>query len=133
MLKGILDRIDERAQVPAARQLLDYKTTAKKTLVDRVKLPAEDTQLAFYALLAQLQLPAHGELSSAYLTVDGKDAGMLVPHVNVVATAQALQDGLVVDISRLRAGHGLPALGASADCEHCDARGLCRRDDWGAA
>jgi ATP-dependent helicase/nuclease subunit B len=130
MLKGILDRIDERAETPAARQLLDYKTTAKATLSERVKTPVEDTQLAFYALLAQLQLPAQGELSAAYLTIDGKEAPALVTHAKAAESALALQEGLVMDISRLRAGHGLPALGAAASCDHCDARGLCRRDEW---
>ena len=33
---------------------------------------------------------------------------------------------------RLRAGEPLQALGQGALCDHCEARGLCRRDHWAA-
>ena len=38
--------------------------------------------------------------------------------------------GLVADLSRVASGHPMPALGEGRVCEHCDARGLCRKDFW---
>jgi ATP-dependent helicase/nuclease subunit B len=48
----------------------------------------------------------------------------------VTASARALVEGLTRDYERLRAGAALLALGEGPACEHCDARGLCRRDHW---
>ncbi len=39
-------------------------------------------------------------------------------------------DGIAADVRRLRDGAALPPLGEGSACEHCDARGLCRRDHW---
>ena len=43
---------------------------------------------------------------------------------------ERLREGLVADLSRVAAGHPMPALGEGRVCEHCDARGLCRKDFW---
>jgi ATP-dependent helicase/nuclease subunit B len=54
-------------------------------------------------------------------------------HKDVAATASTLVDGLADDLRRLREGAGLRPLGEGSACEHCDARGLCRRDHWSPA
>jgi ATP-dependent helicase/nuclease subunit B len=48
----------------------------------------------------------------------------------VAESARALLQGLGDELKRLRAGAPMPALGEGAVCEHCEARGLCRRDHW---
>jgi ATP-dependent helicase/nuclease subunit B len=124
-LRGVIDRIDE---VGGGLQLIDYKTGGVTSLREKVKEPLEDTQLAFYAALMHTQtgLP----LAASYLAVDGTKRIDEVPHPDVAESAAALIDGLAHDLQRLRAGAGLPALGEGATCEHCAARGVCRRDHW---
>ena len=36
------------------------------------------------------------------------------------------------DLDRIAAGAAMPALGEGAVCDFCAARGLCRKDHWGA-
>ena len=128
-LHGIIDRIDT---VPAeggeAQQLIDYKTGHISGLRDKVGEPLEDTQLAFYAALAgaQTTLP----LKAIYLAIDGTKGIEEAEHKSVEASAAVLVQGLAHDLSRIRAGAGLPALGEGATCEFCAARGVCRRDQW---
>ena len=124
-LHGVIDRIDE---VRGGLQLIDYKTGGVASLKEKVREPLEDTQLAFYAALmrTQTELP----LTASYLAVDGTKGIAEVPHPDVDASAAALLEGLAHDLQRLRAGDGLPALGEGATCEHCAARGVCRRDHW---
>ena len=131
-MHGVIDRIDDvRVAGAAAIQLLDYKTGGVAGLRDKVKEPLEDTQLAFYAALMQSQteLP----LAASYLAVDGTRSIDEVPHPSVDESAAALVQGLADDLKRLRAGAGLPALGEGATCDHCAARGVCRRDHWAEA
>ena len=128
-LHGVLDRIDTRAEGGRpALALLDYKSGSHEGLKAKVREPFEDTQLAIYAALMRSQSDA--PLSAAYLPVDGKKALDEVGHPDVAASADALVAGLGEDLRRMRAGIGLAALGNAAACEHCDARGVCRRDDW---
>ncbi|MEP6874668.1 MAG: PD-(D/E)XK nuclease family protein [Burkholderiales bacterium] len=124
-LRGVIDRIDE---VRGGLQLIDYKTGGVAGLKDKVREPLEDTQLAFYAALMRTQsaLP----LTASYLAVDGTKRLDEVPHPAVEVSAAALLEGLAHDLQRLRTGAGLPALGEGATCEHCAARGVCRRDHW---
>ena len=127
VLHGVIDRIDAvLAEGAEAQQLIDYKTGHVSGLRDKVSEPLEDTQLAFYAALAgtQTTLP----LKAIYLAVDGTSGIDEVEHKNVEASAAALVQGLSHDLSRVRAGAGLPALGEGATCEFCAARGVCRRD-----
>jgi len=131
-LRGVIDRIDEvRVDGALALQMIDYKTGGVAGLKDKVKEPLEDTQLAFYASLmrSETALP----LTASYLAVDGTKSIDEVPHPHVEPSADALLDGLAHDLKRLRAGAGLPALGEGATCEHCAARGVCRRDHWSNA
>jgi ATP-dependent helicase/nuclease subunit B len=128
-MRGVIDRIDAvRVDGAPALQMLDYKTGGVAGLKDKVKEPLEDTQLAFYAALmrAETELP----LRASYLAVDGTKGIDEVPHPDVDTSAAALVDGLAHDLKRLRAGAGLPALGEGATCDHCAARGVCRRDHW---
>lgn len=126
-LRGVLDRLDHGPG--AAQQLLDYKTGSADALVKKLKQPLEDTQLAFYALL----LGAAPELGAAYLALDDADAPRQIEHPQVHTSAAALLLGLSGEWERLRAGAPMPALGEGAVCDTCEARGLCRRDHWGAA
>jgi ATP-dependent helicase/nuclease subunit B len=126
-LKGRIDRIDHG---PAgASQVLDYKTSSTAVLKERVRDPLEDTQLAFYAAL----LGAPDSLGAAYLSLDDAKAPLLIEHAAVHESAAALLDGLTGEWQRLQQGAALPALGEGRVCETCEARGLCRRDHWGAA
>ncbi len=129
-LRGIIDRIDER-RGGAAMELIDYKTGSAAGLREKVREPLEDTQLAFYAALmrSRTELP----LTARYLALDGSKGLEEVEHKGVEASAAALVDGLAVDLRRLRAGAGLPALGVGSTCDYCAARGVCRRDHWADA
>ena len=44
--------------------------------------------------------------------------------------AQHLLHGMAQDLTAIAAGAPLPALGQGRRCDHCAARGLCRRDFW---
>ncbi|MES2992843.1 MAG: PD-(D/E)XK nuclease family protein [Pseudomonadota bacterium] len=128
-LRGIIDRIDERpAEGAPIVELIDYKTGSASSLKEKVRDPLEDTQLAFYAALMRERttLP----ISASYLALDGTRGIEGVPHPEVEASAAALVEGLSHDLRRLQGGAGLPALGVGATCEHCAARGICRRDHW---
>jgi len=122
-LQGRIDRIDAS---PAGPWLLDYKTGDAKGLKDKLAAPLEDTQLATYALLRG----AGPDLHAAYLVLDDGKGIALLPHDDVGATALALRDGLQADLGALSEGALLPALGEGRVCDYCEARGLCRKDDW---
>ena len=130
-LYGIVDRIDEVAGAGGARlQLIDYKAGSVSRWKDQAKLGFEDTQLAFYAALVGA---ASGRpVEAGYLALEARDALAIEPHKDVEASGRALVEGVVVDLTRLRGGAGLRALGEGSVCEWCDVRGLCRRDDWQA-
>lgn len=123
VIKGRIDRIDE---APAGTWLLDYKTGDAKALKEKVQARLEDTQLATYALLSG----ADPALQAAYLVLDDGKGVAVLPHDAVSATALALRDGLQADLGQLRDGAPLPALGEGRLCDFCEARGLCRKDDW---
>jgi ATP-dependent helicase/nuclease subunit B len=123
-LEGRVDRIDCAAE---GLMVIDYKTENDSRTRERVRDPLEDTQLAFYAAL-------HDEASSAglraaYLNI-GEKATVLVEQTEVGAAREALIEGVRADITRVRGGAALRALGEGAACEHCAARGLCRKDFW---
>ncbi len=133
-LLGHLDRIDAQPS-PEGRLafVIDYKTESRTRTLERVKDPFEDTQLAFYAAL----LP-EDNLRAAYLSITdkrgtGSDAGTrLIEQPEVLMAREALLEGLAHDMERVAEGQAMPALGEGRVCEHCAARGLCRRDDWSA-
>lgn len=123
VVKGRIDRIDDS---PTGTWLLDYKTGDAKALKDKVAAKLEDTQLATYALLSG----AEPGLRAAYLVLDDGKGIALLPHEDVSDTALALRDGLQADLMAMREGTPLPALGEGRVCDFCEARGLCRKDDW---
>jgi ATP-dependent helicase/nuclease subunit B len=125
-LQGVLDRLDTVRG--GALELIDYKTGSATALKDKVATPFEDTQLAVYAALAS----AHhaGPLRAFYWAVDGVRGVQSIEHPDVQASAEALMQGLHADWERLQAGAGLPAMGEGGVCQHCSARGLCRKDHW---
>lgn len=134
-LFGKLDRIDHQdspeGPIPF---VIDYKTEGRDKTQARVKQPLEDTQLAFYAAL----LPDEN-LRAAYLSItdkrgdNGKDAPTrLIEQPEVLMAREKLLEGLVHDLARVAAGAPMPALGEGLVCEHCAARGLCRKDFWEA-
>jgi ATP-dependent helicase/nuclease subunit B len=127
-LEGRIDRIDTHP-TRAIRQLVDYKTGSAEALTDKVAEPLEDTQLAFYAaLLAGGDAPE--PVSAIYLALQDRKPPQEIEHRGVAESAERLVVGLARDLSNLRAGAGLPALGEGPVCEYCEARGLCRRDHW---
>lgn len=126
-LQGVIDRIDA-VDGGAELELIDYKTSSVDRLKARVKEPLEDTQLAFYAALLAPQ--ATSPLRACYLPLDQSDEIKPVVHPQVQRSAVVLVRELGREFERLRAGASLPALGEGEVCEHCEARGLCRRDHW---
>lgn len=124
VLRGRIDRIDTTAE--GQRVLLDYKTGSVTGLKAKVAEPLEDTQMAVYALL----MDAAPDLSAAYLALDDPGGVVTVEHPDVTATAEVLREGLQTDLLLMLAGEPLPALGEGSACDYCEARGLCRRDDW---
>ncbi|MBS0448452.1 MAG: PD-(D/E)XK nuclease family protein [Proteobacteria bacterium] len=127
-LEGRIDRVDAR-RTPDGEvlELIDYKTSSATDLRDKVAEPLEDTQLAVYAAL--MRTPQGPPLRALYLALESREK-MEVEHRDVEQSAAALVAGLAHDLERLRAGHPMPALGEGRTCEHCAARGLCRRDHW---
>jgi len=128
-LIGTLDRVDHQDSPEGLIPfVIDYKTEPRDTTRNRVKAPMEDTQIAYYAAL----LPEE-TVRAAYLSVtESRDAGatLLVEQIQVIAARDALREGLVRDLDRVVAGHGMPALGEGKVCDFCAARGLCRKDFW---
>jgi ATP-dependent helicase/nuclease subunit B len=130
-LHGRIDRLDHGPKEQS--QLLDYKTGQGDALARKVRQPLEDTQLAFYAALLGGGTAAAPGLRAAYLALDDPQAPREIEHVDVGRSAQRLLTGLRGEWQRLAAGATMPALGEGAVCETCEARGLCRRDQWAAA
>jgi ATP-dependent helicase/nuclease subunit B len=131
-LQGRIDRIDTvGVGGHAGLELIDYKTGSAAKLKASVRDRSEDTQLAFYAALvgAESTLP----LEAMYLALDATHGLEEIPHRDVSASAYALVTAAADEFRRLREGAPLPPLGEGEACEHCEARGLCRRDHWSVA
>lgn len=133
-LRGRIDRVDLGRD--GARMIIDYKTGSVQGLRGKLKEPLEDTQLPFYVALLQGQEAEadgpHGEVRAAYLALDDADGPKLLPHPDVADTAVILVERVGQELRRLREGAPMPALGEGSVCETCEARGLCRRDEWPA-
>ena len=135
-LTGRIDRIDVAALPDSGATdvaLIDYKTGSVTQLQAAARDRLEDTQLAFYAALARASGHIDGPVRAYYLAIDDPRRLHFVEHVDVAASAQALLEGLARDLEQVRSGAGLAALGEGATCDYCEARGLCRRDDWPVA
>ncbi len=123
MLVGQIDRIDRLPDGQA--MVMDYKTEALSASNKRVKLPNEDTQLAFYAALLH-----DDTLRAAYVNVGEGGKTNTVEQREVVAARDHLVHGVLDDLRRIGEGAVMAALGEGKACEYCAARGLCRRDFW---
>jgi ATP-dependent helicase/nuclease subunit B len=124
-LSGRIDRID---RLPDGRLLvMDYKTEARATTADRLRRPAEDTQLAFYAALLDV-----GSLRAAYVNVGERGETSTLEQPAVEQARELLAQGILDDLARIAGGASMAALGEGQACEYCAARGLCRRDFWNA-
>ena len=124
-LRGSIDRID---RLPDGTQLLiDYKTESQDKTAKRVQAGGEDTQLPFYALLSGADTPRAG-----YLNLAERKPPRLFDLTDLPGLAAQLHEGMAHDVQRIAAGAPLPALGEGSVCDWCAARGLCRKDFWGA-
>ena len=122
-LMGRIDRID--VLPGGARMVMDYKTEQFEKTRDRVRLPAEDTQLAFYAALL-----GQDDLRAAYVNIGERGETKTVEQEEIAAARDMLLAGIAHDLDRIAQGAPLPALGEGIACEYCAARGLCRKDFW---
>ncbi|MDT8992216.1 PD-(D/E)XK nuclease family protein [Curvibacter sp. APW13] len=126
-LQGRLDRLDRASDGHA--HVIDYKTESSSRTRERVADAMEDTQMAFYGALL------HGEdlqtLQGSYLALGEKDC-LPFAQKDLPVAVQALLEGIAQDVQRIGAGAALPALGEGSACDYCQARGLCRKDVWGA-
>jgi ATP-dependent helicase/nuclease subunit B len=116
-LHGRVDRVDRRGEALA---VIDYKTGSRQGLKKKLKAPDEAVQLPFYAWLCDARaayLPIN-EVPVAPLELDG--------DTDVDAISRRLPELL----EALAAGAPLPAAGIDADCQYCEARGLCRKGMW---
>lgn len=125
-LVGRIDRIDLLAD--RQRLVIDYKSEARETTQARIRTPMEDTQLAFYAALLE-----DDTVQAMYLHLPESGPPKELSQPAIVALRDQLLQAIAHDMARIAAGAALPALGAGAACEHCAARGLCRRDFWAMA
>jgi len=132
-LHGRLDRVDLQGGV---RVLIDYKTSGVASLKARVAVPLEDTQLAVYAALMQADGDGDTDgmgytpMRALYLALDDAKRIEAIEHPDVERSAALLLQGVGEDLQAMHDGAALPALGEGTLCEHCEMRGLCRRDDW---
>lgn len=125
VLKGRVDRTDRHID-DFRYAVLDYKTQKKKTLVDKLRDPGEDVQLAVYSLLLN---EAVGE--AAYVALDDEKGVISVPVGETLPVLiRAVQTRLADLLNSAGSGAPLPAQGASEACRFCEMRGLCRRDYW---
>jgi ATP-dependent helicase/nuclease subunit B len=122
-LVGRIDRIDRMPD--GSLLVMDYKTEGRPKTVDRVRSPGEDTQLAFYAALLEVDT-----LAAAYINVGERGKTDKLDQPAVVEARDLLVGGILHDLGRIAGGAEMPALGEGLACEFCAARGLCRRDWW---
>lgn len=122
-LMGRIDRIDRGPD--GGRLVMDYKTESLTKTQARIKTPYEDTQLAFYAALLE-----DDNLRAFYVNVGERGETKFVEQPQVQAAREALALGILDDLRRIGEGEALQPLGEGMVCEHCAARGLCRKDFW---
>jgi ATP-dependent helicase/nuclease subunit B len=121
MLVGQIDRIDVNND--GERMVLDYKSSKKDKLVNRLKT-LEDHQLPFYGLL--LDPPPSG---AAYVAIDDEKPALAAPE-DYASWRTALQSQIIRNWQVITEGASLPASGAQKSCTWCDLRGLCRKGAW---
>ncbi len=123
-LHGRIDRVDCRIDTGGeALAVIDYKTGAAQGLKKKLKNPAEAVQLPFYAWLA--------EAAAAYLPINETPVAPL--ELDGETDIDAICRRLPALLEAIAAGAALPATGIDSVCQHCEARGLCRKGMWGDA
>jgi len=121
-LFGILDRVDSRVDPDGfvARAVFDYKTGSVTALRKKAQAPDEAVQLPFYAWLA--------DAAAAFLPLSETPVERLdLPEETDVGS---IAERLPVLLEAVAAGAPLPAQGVEADCQWCEARGVCRKGMW---
>jgi len=127
-LVGRIDRIDARA---AEIQVLDYKTTRRDKLAERLRVAGEHIQLPFYGLLITPRPAAAAFVYMQRTSNERQDpVGVMPPEQTYSVLVEAVGERLRRDLGRIAAGAPLPALGNDMVCGYCKMRGLCRRDFW---
>ena len=122
LLHGRIDRVDEGAEGLA---LLDYKTRNATALRDKLK-QGEDRQLAFYAILADMEF-----CEAQYLSLEAQgDKLTPVFAPDIVSAGAALRAQLTANLDAIAGGAPLPASGVEDVCAFCSMRGLCRKGAW---
>ena len=96
-----------------------------KTLKDSLEAPGEDVQLAVYALLW-----GDAVTEAMFLSVDRKNVEQVALEQEVRELAQGTSDRLAAMFDPARRGCEPARAGRRPPREHCDARGLCRKDHW---
>ncbi len=122
-LVGRIDRIDRLAD--GTKLVIDYKTEPRARTSERVKQYGEDTQLAFYGALLE-----DDTVAAMYLSLGETGPTRAYSQTEIVDLRDQLLGAIQDDLRRIAAGAPLPALGSAQACEHCAARGLCRKDFW---
>lgn len=123
LLRGRLDRVDLNGDGSSA--VIDYKTQAMKVLRDKVAAHGEDVQLPVYALLWG------GPVGAAlFLSLDRDGVKPVPVEESPGELAEAARSRLATLYDALHEGARLTAQGVEAVCEHCEMRGLCRRNYW---
>ena len=69
---------------------------------------------------------------AGYLNLAERKPPRLFDLTDLPGLAAQLHEGMTQDVARIAAGAPLPALGEGSVCDWCAARGLCRKDFWGA-
>lgn len=123
LLHGRIDRVDENAD--GARSVLDYKSTNRTALSDRLK-QGEDQQLPFYGLLSDAPLE-----TAAYVPLEATKERIREAEAEDYARwQQMLEQRIAASMRGIDDGAPLPASGPESVCRYCDVRGLCRKGAW---
>ena len=127
-LQGVIDRID-RVEADTAVQLIDYKTGEVPTSSSArcaSRWRTRSSRSTRRCCRPRPRAPCRPAIWRWTTTSASSRCRM-----RTCGTApRCWCDELGGEFARLRAGAPLPALGEEPTCEHCEARGLCRRDHW---
>ena len=122
-LVGKLDRLDRNRD--GKLLVIDYKTEGRSRTAERIQAGNEDTQLAFYTALIDVD-----GITAAYVNVGEKDDTKSYLQPDIVAMRGQLAEGILEDLQGIADGKPMPAMGEGLACAYCAARGLCRKDFW---
>jgi ATP-dependent helicase/nuclease subunit B len=133
-MRGQIDRVDEMSG--ARWRVVDYKTARSSSVQERARDPLEEVQIAFYAALwarhTTLDDAALERIEGGYLAINdaASEKASYSPVAELADRTRQVIAGLRDDDEALRAGSALKPIGAARTCQHCEARGICRKDFW---